>query len=865
MDNSNPEILRTKLIPPSIYLGYIERDRLRSAILNASRFPLTIVSAPAGSGKTTVLVEFVQDNPQETVWCSIDEMDNDPVRFWQYFSFALAQLLPNLTLDIPITAPEIGTDFITGRLNVLCNDLLEAARQITLILDNFQHIRHPDIIHAMVYLVEHQPENFHLILSTQSMPEFPLSRWRAKGMLAEIRTKDMLFSRDEVEAFFNSGTGNGKRLDDQQIQHIVEFSQGWAAGLRLIQYALREQVGDLKDWSAGRKFTMDYLTNEILDSLPSEWLDFIQQVAIVDQFDVELAQYLSGRVETPELLEQLLNANLFIQQQGEAWQFPPFFRETILRRLNPDAKNKRHLRAATWFEEHNHIEKAIDQALAGKDWQRAVRMIVVDAEAALQKGELENLAGWIQGIPFEVRAEYPDLQIVQGWIFYLQGKNLEAIQIIDNLSAAGQSEKLSLIGWLAGLRCQIALLKENNQQALELANVALKLCGDAGQFIQGVLLFSRASALQALGKSEEVVESYLEAVKLNRTVGNMFTGLFSLVGLGMELNEQGQRIRALDLCQQTLDEYSDISAIRNPIYGIIFLLLARLQWEANALADAKDSLQQADILFAKLGITGFIISADLIRAQILIASEFYGEALQLVQYNRRRTRSEAFIGFRQYFDMLRAEIFLKMGNYRSVETWIQEADLPAHPADDPAREMEFTLKARYLLERGFLSEAESLLDAITQHAKNTRHARLLIMALLLKAQLQWKKGDIGRVNQYLGEGLALATPQQYFRLLVEYCAPMRGLLAHLPQASPEVRALFGFTANSASSSVFEMLTHREMDVLRLLAENHTNAEIALKLVVSTETVKVHLKHIYQKLGVGNRRQAVRQARKLELI
>ncbi|NMB55401.1 MAG: hypothetical protein GYA15_11925 [Leptolinea sp.] len=865
MDNSYlpTTILQIKLIPPSFYPENIHRTRLQELVLAAGNLPISIISAPAGSGKTACLVEVAQNNPQNTAWYSLEDSDNEPIRFWRYFHFALEQILPGIVPDISIALSKNRIGFIPGEIDLLCNCFLKTVQTITLVLDDFQVIHHPDILKGILYLVEHQPKNFHLVLSTRVTPALPLSRWRVKGILAEIKSKDLAFTQEEAETLFK----RDKKccLDAHQMKYIMEYSRGWAAGLRLIEYALREQTDEPAIWNVGRRLTTDYLTHEILTDLPPDWLDFIQQVAIFDQFTLEMARFLSNQPATENLIGQLLDANLFIQKKDEIWQFQPFFREAILARLSPDVSRKLHQRAATWFKEHHWPEKAISHALAGEDWQLAAPLIIQNAGTMLQNGELQTLAGWVQAMPEEQSIKVQDLQVIKAWVLYMQGNNIESMQIIENIQQTVDLDQLSLKEWWYGLRCQFALLSENNQQALEFAENALSMVGNANPFIRGILQFSLASALQALGRSEEAVKGFRDAIKTNRETGHVFTNLFSLAGLGMELNEQGQRLQAMDLCQQALEEGCVLMGVYPPMYGLIFLLLARLQWEANALIDASRSLEQAEMLLGSLGITGFLISADLIHAQILIASDAYGEALNLIQQNRRRIRSEEFTGFRQVFDMLKAEIYLKMGDHRYVETWLEEAELPADLGEDPAREMEFVLKARYLIEKGLWPEAESLLNVIILYAQNTHHIRVHIAALLLRASLLWKKADIGRVNHCLEEALVLATPQRYFRILLEYGAPLSGLLVQLPAASAEIRSLFGFQGVQISSQLVEMLTRREMEVLRLLAENQTNAEIAQTLVVSNETIKVHLKHIFQKLGVENRRQAVRQAYKLNLF
>jgi LuxR family maltose regulon positive regulatory protein len=223
------------------------------------------------------------------------------------------------------------------------------------------------------------------------------------------------------------------------------------------------------------------------------------------------------------------------------------------------------------------------------------------------------------------------------------------------------------------------------------------------------------------------------------------------------------------------------------------------------------------------------------------------------------------IGFLRFFDMLRAEISLKMGNLAAVEGWLERADLPARPEEDPAREMEYVLKAQYMVDTGAVDEASQLLEILEVYARRARRIRVLIASLLISATLAWKKGELGRVKICLEESLSLAVPQGYIRLLLGGGSLLLGLLAQMPGAPAEIRARFRSSQPIETPELVEMLTAREADVLRLLADNYTNQDIARELFLSPETVKVHLKHIFQKLDVTDRRQAVRRARELEIL
>jgi LuxR family maltose regulon positive regulatory protein len=856
-------ILRTKLIPPMLSEGYFSRKRVFDCLNAALHHPVLLITAPAGFGKTASLADFAQKNSFLTGWLSLEETDNDPVRFWQYFSAALERILPGFQLDTPVTLPEMGMSFLPGGLDALCNYLIDLPRPLIMILDDFQRVHQLDILKAITYLVDHQPTNFHLIISSRTPPDLPLARWRAKGILAEVYAKDLTFLKEEV-INYSERRGNCFQ-NDKQIQQILEMTQGWAAGIRLMDIATQGNPDQSDARAKGCRLATDYLTGEILEQLPHDWLVFLKQIAIFDQFTPEMAVFLTRIDESRSLLEHITEANLFLQQQGDIWQFHPFFREALLSKLTDAERISLRKRAAAWFESHSQPEKAIYSMLAAEDWDNAVRLILQQADDKLQKGEIYTLSDWVQSIPENKRNSYPDLLVIDGWIYYLQGKNAEAQHMVAYLEQSNTADQIHQQDWWAGLRCQMALLQENNRQAFDLAQIALAENNGSNNFMRGLLITSLATAQQAIGNYEGAIASFKEALRINRNVGSLFTSIFSLAGLGIELNEQGERLRAMELCHQALEDREDSPAAANPLYGLIYLLLARLHWEANMLKDAQNALETASRHFERLGIPGFQISADVIRAQILIAREDYGEALQLVNFNRRRTRSAEFVGFHQLFDTLKASIMLKMGNLSSVENWLEEARLPTKPQDEPAREMEFVLKASYLVEKGSLHEAEQLLDDLLIYAQNTRHIRIAISALIIRATLEWKKGELGRVKRHLEEAVALAVPQQYILLLLEYGTPLSGLLAQMPETPNQVRSLFYPDSSQESSELFEMLTRREIEVLRLLAENHTNAEIAEALVLSSETVKVHLKHIFQKLSVDNRRQAVRRARQLNLI
>jgi LuxR family maltose regulon positive regulatory protein len=862
MDNEQPtfEFLVTRLTPPPIGQGFISRPRLNALLGQAAKYALTLISASAGSGKSSLLADWARETPDPVAWFSVEPEDNDPVRFWRYFTAALQTAVPTFKLPFPINIPQVGPGVLQGSLNALCNALAEFAKPSFLVLDDMHRVENGEVYSSLAYLLDHQPANFHLIMASRTTPGLPLARLRVKNRLLEIRPQALSFTEEETISFFQDDPGIN--LSREKVLQVANLTRGWAAGLRLMHIALSEDPGRLEAWSAGRRLVAEYLTDEIIDRLPLARVEFLQKMAVFDSFTNEMAVALTGDAESAQVIEQTYQSNLFLERQDDVYQLHPFFREALQQRLAGSEQKALHQKAAGWLESHSQPEKATSHAIAGGDWQQAGRLILQQAKGKIQQGEIHTLENWLDAIPAGEQAQLPDLQVLLGWVWYLLGKVPQAQELASALAAPEKQEQILNKGWWYGLRCQLALVEENNRQAFELARLALNETVPPEDFIRGLLLTSLAAAEQALGDTEGAVTHYKEALQVNRQAGNLLMTLFSLVSLGIELNEQGQRQRAVELCDEALNDLADSDHL---LTGLVDLLQARLYWEADQLQDAQTSLDQATWKLEQLGVPGFQISADLQRVEILIAREEYGDALRLTNLNRRRARSGEMIGFLRFFDMLRAEISLKMGNLAAVEGWLERADLPARPEEDPAREMEYVLKAQYMVDTGAVDEASQLLEILEVYARRARRIRVLIASLLISATLAWKKGELGRVKICLEESLSLAVPQGYIRLLLGGGSLLLGLLAQMPGAPAEIRARFRSSQPIETPELVEMLTAREADVLRLLADNYTNQDIARELFLSPETVKVHLKHIFQKLDVTDRRQAVRRARELEIL
>jgi LuxR family transcriptional regulator, maltose regulon positive regulatory protein len=289
MDSDQPisEVLITRLTPPPLGQGFVPRSRLRARLGQAPQYALTLITAPAGSGKSSLLAEWAKDQVPLATWLSIEPELNDPVRFWRYVSVALQASLPGHKFPAPIDLPMAAPGALPGSLDHFCNALAAVEQPVFLILDDIHHLVNPAVYATLVYLLDHQPANFHLILASRTTPPLPLARLRAKNRLLEIRSHELAFSIEEALVFFQ--TYAGATLNREQVLKAVELAHGWAAGLRLMQIAFREAPDRLEAWGEGRRLVAEYLTGEIINQLPAAWVDLLEGVAVFDQFNVEMA------------------------------------------------------------------------------------------------------------------------------------------------------------------------------------------------------------------------------------------------------------------------------------------------------------------------------------------------------------------------------------------------------------------------------------------------------------------------------------------------------------------------------------------------------------------------------------------------
>lgn len=919
------QLLSTKLFIPSPRPQLVNRTHLFELLEQGADRKLTLISAPAGFGKTTLVTQWHQLQPQRPLaWLSLDEADNEPVHFLRYLVAAFRTFATDECEDILLqldNSEQVWVEAILTRLiNVLTNLITrQSLNRMSLVLDDYHLIQNQTIHTALTFLLDHLPPQLHLIITTRSDPLLPLARLRAKNQLLEIRALELRFQLEETTAFVMQDSKLKQLLTAEDIAKLAIHTEGWAAGLQLALLWLRgrENVAEaLKTFSGNNRFVLEYLAEEVLNHQSELLRTFLLQTSVLERFNASLASAVTGREWQEEDLAQLEQANLFLvplDDQGEWYRYHQLFTEFLQHRLKRETPSgllaELHLRASQWFEKNNLIREAIKHALAASDYERAASLIEQIAWPIISLGELNLVDNWLTKIPQEVLYAHPYLCLYTGSVFYLKGRLVELAKLLEAaqsaIKAAGEVDKLRdyfhLQSHLARQQNRLAATLEYTEQTLAL--------------IPAAQIGSRAVAGSApahiylnqgeVNKALPFIDLLLVALRREEThLGRLFTGLI----LGDLYLLQGQ----LPLAEATHQEIIKIASVYSRPSILSYLRLANIYLEWNKLDQAQIYLNKLEEFDKQLGEfyipPGYYIYSGLWWPdgdQLSVLDWSNATNQQIEQYWQENYKAQ-FIALKIRFRRNMA------GRISELEKWCEETFPGGYPALpqplDYQREPQYLTLVRLLIYQGRREQALALLNAVKQLAQKQGRTHSLIKILALLAicssspdNPQKHKNipsEVALAN--LREGLLLAEPGGYIRVFVEEGEALKALLAQCllmlekgekednrlglyarkllaafeteentePDAQaalPEITIENQLPLADTSHKLPEPLTERELEVLRLIAKGASNQEIATRLVITLSTVKKHSTNIFDKLGVRNRTQALLTARELTLI
>lgn len=880
-------ILMTKLSIPPKRNDWVLRPRLLKRLEEGARHRLTLVSAPAGFGKSTLLASWVHKHSPlpRLAWLSLEDEDNDPVRFLAHFIAAWQRIEPSLgqTVQTLLETPQAPP--LNHLMTMLINELAALTEPVVLVLDDYHLIRQPELRGALAFFLDHVPPHCHLMIATREEPSLPLPRLRARWEVVEIRWQDLRFTREETAAFLKRTMGLA--LTNETVQALEEHTEGWIAGLQMAALSLRGRIDaaeqpvlEPQSFEGGQRDIIDYLAAEVLRQQPPEIRTFLHQTALLERFNASLCDAVTEREDSHEILAQLEQANLFLIAQDEQrhwFRYHHLFADFLRAELSDAEQRQLHARACRWHEVHGAMPDAIRHALAARDYDTAVRLIRCSAEDACRDGAYNTLLGWVNALPETVVRAHTDLLVHKGWILYLRGEILTGEAYAALALAHQRPSDLPLHrGMLLAFRAFLALSSDSPAQAVELAEAALTLLNGTESFYHTTVLSHLGQAQRLLGDRPTAIQTLRQVIALGQRLRHYLPTLEATGILALLLNQEGKLREAIQVCEHAAKQYRNAHGQPMLIAGLVYVPLGVLYYESNDLARAYHYLTTGIALCQQMGTVYYALIGQRALARLYFAqgeSESMWETLAAARElavnsgNQRRIRK---------LSVVTAELQLCQRHLAAVSRTLEA--LPAEPAR--RSEPENLMFVRLLLAQGKPQAAAELLQDIERAAQAQGRLNSLLHIDLLHVLIAQALNQPEAALEWLGQALALAAPEGYRRVFLDEGEAIAALLPRLRHVAPAfVQGLLeAFAAapakpvltaasalSAAATALIEPLSKTQLAILRLVATGLSNREVAARLTITEGTTKWHLNQIFGKLNVSSRTQAVAQAQHLKLL
>jgi LuxR family maltose regulon positive regulatory protein len=637
-------LLTTKLAAPAIHATLLPRPRLTSYLRSRANRKLLLISGPAGSGKTTLALEWIKHLACPVAWFSLDQGDNDPARFWSYVLAALQQPFPGLASQLlPVAQEGTGEPFLI----LLINALAALPDQIVLVLDNYHVLTEPQVHNGVAFLLEHAPRQLRLILlSRHSQPPLPLPRLRAHGELAEVNFDALRFTQTEAEQLFTSLT----RQHPEQLASWLAYTEGWATGLYLMAQAASQGHLPRSPQLAeqGNRAIFEYLASEVFTHLPEPVQTFLVQCSVLERFTSDLCAAVTLQKQSPQLLAYLERANLFLSPLDEQQHwfryhdlFADFLR-TQLEQMYPGQASILHDRAANWYAQQALFTEAITHALQAENLHLAARLIEEQGRQILLSREIVLLRSWLSALPVAFLYEHPRLCVYAAWTQLHTASNLS---IATYLSAAEQqlecldeAERQALYGEIVAIRARTAIYQDRIEESIALSHQALACLEPDDDYLRGEVAFSLGTTSEVLGRTQVAEAAYQQAIMLGLRCGNLRSALMATRSLALLYTNQGKLRQAMKLYQESLEHARQAGQEHLPPLGFMYLGLGEISYSRNQLELAERHFRQGIALGqrggdVKIWLIGYVrlirIAQD--RGEYQQAWDLYAEAERLTR------------------------------------------------------------------------------------------------------------------------------------------------------------------------------------------------------------------------------------------
>lgn len=879
-------LLATKLLAPPLHNNIISRTNLIEALDKALEGKITIVSAPAGFGKSTLLCSWTDELRTPLAWLQLESSDNDLSRFLDYFCAALnsAGAKVDARQIKALLSPEAPE--IEAAATSIINHLGELKERIVLVLDDYHLIDSPDIQRFMQFLIDHQPSNLHLVIATRADPHLSIAKLRASGEVAELRTADLRFDADQSERYLVET--RGLKISSEAVRKLTEKTEGWVAGLHLASIALQsseDAAGFVEAFSGSQEFVADFLMEEVFRLQTNEIQDFLLSTSFLKRFRASLCEAVTKHENSTDMLEALRSSNIFLFPLGESgdwFRYHHLFADLLQKRLrkqrSPEEVSTLYRRASAWCDKNGHPHEAIDYALEEGHDEQAADILESFAKDLIRRSEVITLRRWIHKLPREQITQRPQLALYAAWTMTISVDHKdEARAILEGLTKL-DAENASRA---AALKAMLLIYEAKLDESIRQAQKALDELPAQDLFFRTIAAWNLSAALYFSGEVEKGMELLLQVSEMGLADGNLFTAVMALSRVALGKVQQGALFEARELFEQALGIAKDESGYAVPAASDAKIGLGKIHWEWNELSPAREyiegGLEASRNWRRTTSIEGFDTLAfiELTAGNPENAEKIMEEARSIATQTKLNPLDD------QYLDAQYALLKLRAGDPNPTERLVRAHGLEQYLGNDAPtakegmganmlRAYNLALFARYLLEQSRFEDASTILQILrSPEYKNLLHSKRIEIRLLA-AIAHRELGQDEQAASLAMEAVVLAEDGRFKRVFTDEGKKVFELLSALKEdgegsefLGEVLEALSvgygGRRTGIKAAGDPDALTERELEVLRMLATKLSVPEIADHLAIAESTARSHIKHIYQKLDAHSRFEAVTKA------